>query len=146
LERALLDSRTLRLEELSIIPGKQCWIIHVDATVLDSGGNLLDAIVLATRAALKTTSYVIATDQSITPVMRRLTVHLLCCAVLCSIPAVTVVGGDGGEAGSAGAELEIEVSDDPFESKPIASADDVPVTVTLTKVSSTEGRLIGSLH
>ncbi len=114
LERALIDSRSLRLDELCIIPGKQCWIVHVDATVLDSGGNLLDAIVLASRAALKTTT----------------------------IPAVTVVssgdgGGDGssgGDGGSGGAELEIEVSDDPFESKPLSSADEVPVTVTLTKV------------
>jgi exosome complex RNA-binding protein Rrp42 (RNase PH superfamily) len=67
LERALLGSKSLRLEELCIIPGKQCWVLHVDAVVLDSGGNLLDAIVLAARAALKTTQYCFPLSLPTTP-------------------------------------------------------------------------------
>jgi hypothetical protein len=44
-----------------------------------------------------------------------------------SVPMVKVVTGDHPE------EPEIDVSDDPYEAKPLA-ADDVPISVTLTKV------------
>ncbi|KAJ3018903.1 Exosome complex component RRP42 [Thoreauomyces humboldtii] len=43
------------LKSLCIIPGSTCWILNVDALVLDYGGNLLDAIFLATRGALHNT-------------------------------------------------------------------------------------------
>lgn len=42
----------LDLASLCIIPNSNCWIIYIDALVLDFGGNLLDAILLATRGAL----------------------------------------------------------------------------------------------
>lgn len=45
----------MELKKLCIIPGKLCWIIYVDAMVLDSNGNLFDAISIATRAALHNT-------------------------------------------------------------------------------------------
>lgn len=38
---------------LLLIRGKKCWILHVDALVLDSGGNLFGALSLAVRAALR---------------------------------------------------------------------------------------------
>ena len=38
---------------LCLIPGKKCWILHVDALVLDSGGNLFGALSIAVRAALR---------------------------------------------------------------------------------------------
>jgi len=60
-------SNSLDLKSLSIIPGKQCWILYVDIMVLDSGGNLFDAISIATRAALHNTRIpklsVVAGDQ-----------------------------------------------------------------------------------
>lgn len=40
------------LEALCIIPGSTCWIVYVDALILNDNGNLLDAIMMATRAAL----------------------------------------------------------------------------------------------
>lgn len=40
------------LASLCIIPHRQCWIIYVDAMVMDAAGNLLDCIVMTTRAAL----------------------------------------------------------------------------------------------
>lgn len=43
------------LKALCIIPGSTCWILNIDALVLDYGGNLLDAIFLATRGALHNT-------------------------------------------------------------------------------------------
>ncbi|KAJ3090393.1 Exosome complex component RRP42 [Quaeritorhiza haematococci] len=43
------------LKSLCIIPGSTCWVVYVDALVLDYGGNLLDTIVLATRGALLNT-------------------------------------------------------------------------------------------
>ncbi|KAF9564002.1 Exosome complex component RRP42 [Mortierella alpina] len=42
----------INLSKLCIIPGQQCWILYVDALVLDYGGNLMDAIFMGTRAAI----------------------------------------------------------------------------------------------
>ncbi|KAF9417135.1 Exosome complex component RRP42 [Podila epigama] len=42
----------INLSKLCIIPGQQCWILYVDALVLDYGGNLVDAIFMGTRAAI----------------------------------------------------------------------------------------------
>ncbi|KND00790.1 uncharacterized protein SPPG_09154 [Spizellomyces punctatus DAOM BR117] len=43
------------LKALCIIPGSTCWILNIDVLVLDYGGNLLDAIFMATRGALHNT-------------------------------------------------------------------------------------------
>eukprot|EP00727_Mastigamoeba_balamuthi_P005015 m51a1_g14511 putative exosome component 7 (286) ;mRNA; f:831227-832719 len=51
----LVGNSGLDLSQLAIIPGKQCWVVYVDALVLDSAGNLCDAIAIATRAALSVT-------------------------------------------------------------------------------------------
>jgi len=103
LERILCDSHTIDLHQLCIIPGKQVWVLHVDALVLDSGGNVLDALFLAAKAALKDTK----------------------------IPAVEVVEGD--KAG----DLQIEISDDPFESKSLTLDNDkIPICVSLIKIGS----------
>lgn len=40
---------------MCIAPGRQCWIIFVDCLVLDSQGNLYDALSIAIKAALQTT-------------------------------------------------------------------------------------------
>jgi len=56
LERLLQTESALDLTKLCIIPGKVCWILYIDAMVLDSGGNLFDAISVATRAALHNTA------------------------------------------------------------------------------------------
>jgi len=69
LDQILSDSKCIDLEELCIIPSKQCWIVYIDALVLESSGNVLDAISLATKAALATTA----------------------------IPRVEVIGGSNGE-------------------------------------------------
>eukprot|EP00029_Vermamoeba_vermiformis_P013882 TRINITY_DN8823_c0_g1_i1.p1 TRINITY_DN8823_c0_g1~~TRINITY_DN8823_c0_g1_i1.p1 ORF type:complete len:295 (+),score=59.47 TRINITY_DN8823_c0_g1_i1:74-958(+) len=54
-ERLLQSSAAFKSDKLCLVPGKQVWIIYVDAMVLDSGGNLVDAIALAARAALFST-------------------------------------------------------------------------------------------
>ncbi|ORX60494.1 hypothetical protein DM01DRAFT_1300281 [Hesseltinella vesiculosa] len=43
------------LEKLCIIPGQSCWLIYIDAMVMDYAGNLFDTIVMTTRAALQDT-------------------------------------------------------------------------------------------
>ncbi|KAI8092767.1 ribosomal protein S5 domain 2-type protein [Halteromyces radiatus] len=43
------------LEKLCIIPGQNCWVIYIDAMVMDCAGNLFDCIVMTTRAALHNT-------------------------------------------------------------------------------------------
>ncbi|ORY95595.1 ribosomal protein S5 domain 2-type protein [Syncephalastrum racemosum] len=40
------------VSSLCIIPGQQCWVIYIDAMVMDCGGNLFDCIAFTTRAAL----------------------------------------------------------------------------------------------
>jgi len=56
IQRSLESSSGINLESLCLIPGKQCWIVYVDALVLDSAGNLFDALSIATRAALSNTT------------------------------------------------------------------------------------------
>lgn len=51
----LKESGGMDLSGLSIVEGKHCWIIYVDVLILDEDGNLMDAIMLATRAALART-------------------------------------------------------------------------------------------
>lgn len=43
------------LKQLCIIKGKHCWALFVDVLILESDGNILDAAVLASRAALTVT-------------------------------------------------------------------------------------------
>ncbi|KAF1802210.1 ribosomal protein S5 domain 2-type protein [Mucor lusitanicus] len=45
----------LDLESLCIIPEQQCWVIYIDAMVMDAAGNLLDCIIMTARAALYNT-------------------------------------------------------------------------------------------
>ncbi|CAG8494426.1 1528_t:CDS:2 [Paraglomus occultum] len=45
----------LNLEKLCIIPGAQCWVVNIDALILDYAGNLLDMVFITTRAALHNT-------------------------------------------------------------------------------------------
>mmetsp|Transcript_24732 Transcript_24732/g.53946 ORF Transcript_24732/g.53946 Transcript_24732/m.53946 type:complete len:286 (+) Transcript_24732:43-900(+) len=59
----------LDLRPLHIISGKTCWVLYIDALVLNDDGNVLGALSLATRAALASTR----------------------------IPKVEVVMGEGGE-------------------------------------------------
>ena len=43
------------LRSLSVVSGKACWVVYVDAIVLNEGGNVLGALSLAARAALAVT-------------------------------------------------------------------------------------------
>eukprot|EP00123_Amoebidium_parasiticum_P014112 comp22337_c0_seq1/m.33219 comp22337_c0_seq1/g.33219 ORF comp22337_c0_seq1/g.33219 comp22337_c0_seq1/m.33219 type:complete len:298 (-) comp22337_c0_seq1:454-1347(-) len=52
LTRLVEGGKALDLQSLCVIKGKQCWILYVDAVVLVHGGNLLDAISFAVKAAL----------------------------------------------------------------------------------------------
>jgi exosome complex component RRP42 len=55
-ERCLQSKGVLDLRSLSLLDGKQCWILHVDVIVLDSSGNLFDSIAIAIRGALLNTT------------------------------------------------------------------------------------------
>ncbi|XP_049850921.1 putative exosome complex exonuclease RRP42 [Schistocerca gregaria] len=56
MEKMLLSSAHIDLGILCLIPKKQCWILYIEILVLDCGGNLVDAISIATRAALANTT------------------------------------------------------------------------------------------
>ncbi|GAB5585592.1 hypothetical protein Unana1_00492 [Umbelopsis nana] len=42
----------INFEKLCIIKGAQCWIVYIDAMILDYSGNVLDAVFMAAKAAL----------------------------------------------------------------------------------------------
>ncbi|KAK3737287.1 hypothetical protein QZH41_008207, partial [Actinostola sp. cb2023] len=57
LGRAYNNRSAIDLSSLSILSGQQCWVIYIDALVLECGsGNLHDALSLAVKAALHNTS------------------------------------------------------------------------------------------
>lgn len=55
IDRSLRDSKAIDLTKLAIIPGKKVWTVWVDVYVLDYGGNVTDASMLAAMAALYNT-------------------------------------------------------------------------------------------
>lgn len=52
LQKAYQSSRSYNLKALSILPHQQCWKLYVDILILECGGNLIDAVSLAVKAAL----------------------------------------------------------------------------------------------
>lgn len=55
IDRSLREPRVVALDKLAIIPGKKVWIVWLDIYVLDHDGNLIDASMLASMAALLST-------------------------------------------------------------------------------------------
>ena len=94
--------------------------MYVDCLVLDSDGNLFDALSMGMRAALFNTRYVML---AVVPVEFSFVDPLYT-----RIPKIQVLElEDGG--------TEIEVSDDPNEFTRI-SHENIPVTVTMAKLGS----------
>lgn len=54
-DRGIRESNAVPLEDLVIEPGKKCWVVYLDAHVVDYDGNLFDAASLGLLAALNTT-------------------------------------------------------------------------------------------
>ncbi len=52
IDRSIRESNAIDRESLVIIPGHKVWVIHVDIYVLNHDGNLFDASMLASMAAL----------------------------------------------------------------------------------------------
>jgi exosome complex RNA-binding protein Rrp42 (RNase PH superfamily) len=111
--RILVESGALPVELLCIVPGKKCWALHIDAVVLSAAGNVLDAALLAIKAALKSTL----------------------------LPAVTVVrrsaaadSAVSSAASRAADDVELDISDDPADAIPLAAWDArVPMVVTVAR-------------
>ncbi|MEB3846718.1 MAG: exosome complex protein Rrp42 [Desulfurococcales archaeon] len=55
IDRSIRETNAVDRKSLAIIPGSKIWVIHVDIYVLDHDGNLFDASMLATMAALMNT-------------------------------------------------------------------------------------------
>lgn len=97
------------IHSLCVAPGRYCWLLHVDAVVIDrSGGNLFDAVGLAVRAALSTTT----------------------------LPKISL-SVDSSETQGIESD-EIDLSEDPMECYTINAAC-VPVCVTVLKVNGPSG-------
>lgn len=52
LSRAYNNNLVIDLKSLCVVPGRNCWFVHVDVLILECGGNLLDAVSIAVLAAL----------------------------------------------------------------------------------------------
>jgi exosome complex component RRP42 len=105
MRRVFLDSGVLRRDLLCLIPGRACWILNIDVTVHSSSGNLVDAIALAIKAALRATM----------------------------VPAVTVVKR-GAESGKQ-QEWELEVESSASAVVPLGAWDAlIPLTCTVGRV------------
>ena len=52
LERAIVKSRCVDVEELCVRSGERCWTLRVEATALNNEGNLSDTLCLAAIGAL----------------------------------------------------------------------------------------------
>lgn len=52
LEKAIVQSRCIDIEELCVRAGEQCWTLRVEVTALNHEGNLSDALCLAAMGAL----------------------------------------------------------------------------------------------
>ncbi|EZA57192.1 hypothetical protein DMN91_007272 [Ooceraea biroi] len=55
LSKAYQTPNVFDLRQLCIIPNKKCWKLYVDVLILQYGGNLLDAVGAAVKAALYNT-------------------------------------------------------------------------------------------
>ncbi len=55
-DRAIRAAETIDLTKLCITPGEKTWVCYVDLHVLDHGGNLIDAALLAGVSALAHTT------------------------------------------------------------------------------------------
>lgn len=53
LEDVFITSGSVNLGMLCLVPGKHCWILYIDVLVLDYDGNLIDAMIMAARLALR---------------------------------------------------------------------------------------------
>lgn len=54
-DRAIRESEAIDTKALCVISGEQVWIVFVDVYILDDHGNLIDAVTLASMAALANT-------------------------------------------------------------------------------------------
>lgn len=54
-DRCMREARVVDLEKLAIVEGKKVWMIFLDLHILDYDGNLMDAAVLGSMAALLNT-------------------------------------------------------------------------------------------
>ncbi|MEZ0393910.1 MAG: exosome complex protein Rrp42 [Desulfurococcaceae archaeon] len=54
-DRSLREPKVVKLDQLAIEPGKVVWAIHDDIYLLDHDGNIVDASMLASVAALSAT-------------------------------------------------------------------------------------------
>jgi len=56
-DRGIRESKSIDMKQFCLEPGKKVYMIMIDVSVLDHGGDLIDASALAALAALSTTKY-----------------------------------------------------------------------------------------
>jgi exosome complex component RRP42 len=105
MERVLGQQSAFNSSQLCVIPGKVCWDLYIDVTILRNGGNMMDLIFFATRMALADTK----------------------------IPRLAVEELIGEESDVAIAAADYDIEDTEQDMQPLV-IDQVPILITFTKV------------
>lgn len=124
---------TLHPSNLSILPGRKSWLLHLDALILADSGNIYDALFLAAAAALRDTR--VPRTRGIAYEARK------------GGPAVNKMLGEDvpmDDAGHSGFDTravkkttDFELSDYWDEGEPLGNGEGWPVCITLNLVSHT---------
>lgn len=126
-----LTHSSLRPKNLTILPGKKSWLLHLDLVVLSDNGNIYDALFLAAAASLRDTR--VPRTRSIEYRARRDG------SVVSDRLATDVSMGGDGRSGLDTRETrqatDFELADYWDEGEPLACGGTWPVPVTLNIVS-----------
>jgi exosome complex component RRP42 len=116
LKNILYNGSSIDWKTFCISKGKQCWILYVDALVLDYDGNLFDAVLFCTKTGIKIFNNKHYTTQSILKIIKK------------RIPKIIVLELEDGTT-------EIELSDNPNDFISIPTKN-FPISITFAKINN----------
>ena len=126
-----LSHSSLLPKNLSIIPGRKSWLLHLDLVVLSDNGNIYDALFLAAAAALrdtrvpKTRSVEYRARKDLTELSDRLVTDV----------TMTEQGRSGFETRQPQKTADFELSDYWDEGEPLLCGRSWPLCITMNIVS-----------
>jgi len=125
----LRASSCFLLDKMVIVPNKHIWCFHVDAMVLDNGGNLMDAILIGTRAAILTATLPCVEANKVEE--KETLDNAVATNESSKIRSSKDVRGDR--------TFDLIINEDPMAFTPITDfcdVDKLPLTVTMTKIGN----------
>ena len=135
----------LDLRALSIVSGRSCWVLCIDALVLACDGSLLDALSIAVRvSSLPSLPFLscakFAPQASFFEVPWCASVERSLGCAQAALQDTRIPLGEGGATEDPNEEPELELDDDPANAKHV-DVSRVPVIVTVCQASPCHLRL-----